>query len=32
MLEAKARTLNACEKGSKAFCSEDKVACEKADI
>ncbi len=32
MLEAKARTLNACEKGSKAFCSEDKVVCEKADI
>ena len=31
MLEAKARTLNACEKGSKAFCSEDKVVCEKAD-
>jgi hypothetical protein len=32
MLEAKARVLNACEKGSKAFCSEDKVVCEKADI
>ncbi len=32
MLEAKARTLNACEKGSKAFCSEYKVVCEKADI
>ncbi|HYX37315.1 MAG TPA: hypothetical protein VE954_29780 [Oligoflexus sp.] len=32
MLEAKARTLNACEKGSKAFCHEDKVVCEKADF
>ncbi len=31
-LEAKARALNACEKGSKAFCMEDKVVCEKADI
>jgi hypothetical protein len=31
-LEAKARTLNACEKGSKAFCNEDKVVCERADI
>jgi hypothetical protein len=31
MLEAKARTLNACEKGSKTFCSEDKVVCERAD-
>jgi len=32
MLEAKARALNTCEKGSKAFCNEDKVVCEKADI
>lgn len=32
LLEAKAKTMNACERNSKAFCSEDKVICEKADI
>ena len=32
MLEAKAKSLNACERNSKAFCDENKVICEKSDL
>lgn len=31
LIEAKARTLNTCEKGNKGFCVEEKLVCEKAD-
>ncbi len=31
MLEAKAKSLNACEKREKGFCREEKVVCEKAE-
>lgn len=30
MLEAKAKSLNACERGEKGFCRDEKVLCEKA--
>ena len=31
MLEAKAKSLNACEKDEKGFCREEKVVCERAE-